>query len=123
MKQTQMQSYLQLTVGINEQVSGLQVTVQHVGRVDVLESTQNLIQKVLEVGVGERLLRADNLVHVSLHEFLHHINLFKIVAWRLHDVQNVDNLTRARWMQITTIFDMVIICGWLETTTNRQQKI
>lgn len=40
---------------------------------NVLESAQNLVEKVLEVGVGEWLLGANDLMDVCLHEFLHDV--------------------------------------------------
>ena len=50
---------LELTVGVDQKISGLQVTMQHVGRVDVLQAAKCLVDERLEVRVGEGLLRAD----------------------------------------------------------------
>ena len=50
---------LELTVGVDEEVARLEVTVQDVGGVDVLEAAEDLVDEGLEVRVGERLLRAD----------------------------------------------------------------
>ena len=46
---------LKFAVGINEQVTGLQVSVEDVCGVDIFQSTQNLVDKRLEVGIGQRL--------------------------------------------------------------------
>jgi len=51
-----------------------------VGRVDILEATQDLVDKVLEVRIGELLMRADDLVHVGLHQLLHQVDLVKVIA-------------------------------------------
>ena len=48
-------SHLEVTRGVEQQVAGLQVPVQHVGRVDVLETTQDLIQEVADVVVAQLL--------------------------------------------------------------------
>ena len=64
--------HLQVTGGVDEQVGGLQVTVQHVGRVDVLQSTQDLVEEVANVVVAQ-LLRLQQLVKVRLHQGLHDV--------------------------------------------------
>lgn len=58
---------LQLAIGIDEQVSRLQVTVKDIGRVDIFQSAQNLVDKGLEVGVGEGLPRPDNGREITFH--------------------------------------------------------
>lgn len=40
---------LEVAVGIDEQIRRLEVAVQHVGRMDVLESAEDLVQEVLRV--------------------------------------------------------------------------
>lgn len=40
---------LEVTVGVDKQIRRLEVAVQHVGRMDVLESAEDLVQKVLRV--------------------------------------------------------------------------
>ena len=59
---------LQLAVRVDEQVAGLQVTVQHVGAVDVFQPAQDLVDEGLEVGVGERLAGADDSSEIAFHE-------------------------------------------------------
>ncbi|TNN83419.1 hypothetical protein EYF80_006400 [Liparis tanakae] len=41
--------------GVDEQVGGLEVTVQHVGRVDVLEASQDLVEEIADVVVAQPL--------------------------------------------------------------------
>ena len=48
-------AYLQLAIGIDEQISRFQVPVQDVCAVDIFEATEGLIDERLEVGIGERL--------------------------------------------------------------------
>ena len=52
-------AYLELAVRIHEQVARLEVAVQHVCRVDVLQTAERLVDEGLEVRVRERLARAD----------------------------------------------------------------
>jgi hypothetical protein len=59
---------LELAIGIDEQVARLQVAVQHVGRVDILEAAQDLVDEGLEVGIGKRLAGADNGSQIAFHE-------------------------------------------------------
>ena len=52
-------AYLELAVRVHEQVAWLEVAVQHVGRVDVLQTAERLVDEGLKVCVRERLARAD----------------------------------------------------------------
>ena len=82
---------LELAVGVDEQVARLQVAVEHVGRVDVLEPTQHLVDEGLVVRVGQRLARPDDLVHVALHELLVEVYFVEVAGERVgHDVQVVE---------------------------------
>ena len=42
--------------------------MQHVRRMDILQTAQNLIDEGLEMGVGKWLARADDGCQVALHE-------------------------------------------------------
>lgn len=70
---------LELAVGVDEQVARLEVAVQHVGRVDVLQTAQDLVDEGLEVGVGEGLAGADDGGQIALHELWGESALF--VGW------------------------------------------
>lgn len=59
---------LQFAVGVDQQVTRLQVTVQHIGAVDVFQTAQDLVDEGLEVSVGERLARPDDCSEVAFHE-------------------------------------------------------
>jgi hypothetical protein len=50
---------LELAVRVNEQVARLEIAVQHVGRVDVFQTAERLVDEGLEVRVRERLAGAD----------------------------------------------------------------
>lgn len=63
---------LEVTGGVDEQVGGFEVTVQHVGRVDVLEASQDLVQEVADVVVAQPLA-LQQLVQVRLHQGLHDV--------------------------------------------------
>ena len=60
---------LELAIRIDQQVARLEIAVQHVGRVDVLESAQDLVDEGLEVGVGEGLPGSDDSRQVAFHQF------------------------------------------------------
>lgn len=49
-------TYLELTVGVEEEVSRLEISVDHVGGMHVLETGEDLIDKELDVIVGEFVL-------------------------------------------------------------------
>lgn len=62
-------THFQITVGVEQQIGGLEITVQDVGGVHGLEGTQCLVDKVLAVIVGQ-ILRANDTVHVGFHQLL-----------------------------------------------------
>jgi hypothetical protein len=66
-------THLELTIRIDQQISRLQVTVENVGGVNVLETTQNLVEKVLKVSIRQGLLGPNDLMHISLHQLLNDI--------------------------------------------------
>ena len=59
---------LELAVGVNEEVARLKISMEDVGRVNVLQTAQDLVDKGLEVGVCEWLTRADDRSQITLHE-------------------------------------------------------
>ena len=52
------------------------------GRVQVLDTPENLIQKDLDVVLGQVLRRNDDLVQIGLHELCDHVYLLKEVNVR-----------------------------------------
>jgi len=81
---------LQVAIGVKEKVGWLEITVEDVGGVHGLESTEGLVYKVLTVVVRE-VLGADDSVHVCLHQLLNEINLRKrLIAARLLDIKDGD---------------------------------
>ena len=69
-------AYLEVAGGVEEKVARFQVSVYHVGGMDVLEASQDLVQEVADVLVGEGLVLQE-LVHVSLHQSLHDVHVLK----------------------------------------------
>ena len=47
--------YLEITRGVEEQIRRLQISMKHVSGVNVLETTENLIQEVADVIVTQSL--------------------------------------------------------------------
>ena len=62
-------TYFEITVGIEQKIRGLEVTVQNVSRVECFKGSERLVDEVLTV-VVRQLLCANDTVHVRLHEFL-----------------------------------------------------
>ena len=50
---------LELAIGVHEQVARLEIAVQHVGRVDVFEAAERLVNEGLEMRVREGLAGTD----------------------------------------------------------------
>ena len=60
----------------DENVGGLEVSVNNIGRVDVLEATQNLVQDVLYVSKGHELcLVLNDSSQVRVHVFKHQVDV------------------------------------------------
>ena len=53
--------------------------MQHIGAVDMFESLQHLIGKVLAVLIGEFVFGVYNFVHVGFHEVKYDIDILKVV--------------------------------------------
>jgi len=60
-----MRDFLRGTDGRQASASYLEVTMEDVGGMQVLESPQDLVKEVLEVLVGEWLVRTDDAVQVG----------------------------------------------------------
>ena len=60
---------LQVAVGVQEDVGGLEVPMEDIGRVYVFESSENLIEKVANVVRG-KFLRSEQFVEICLHQAL-----------------------------------------------------
>ncbi|RUS75410.1 hypothetical protein EGW08_016821, partial [Elysia chlorotica] len=61
-----------ITCCVEEKVAGLQVSVQYVGRVDVFETTQDLVQEVTHMVIAQ-LLGLEKFVHVRFHQTLNNV--------------------------------------------------
>lgn len=59
---------LEFTVGVDQQVTGFQITVQNIGGVDVLQTTKDLVDERLEMRIGQRLSRTNDSRQVTLHQ-------------------------------------------------------
>lgn len=64
----------------DEQVAGLQVAVQHAVLLHVADAAQQLVHEVLEVRVGEVLVRLDDAVQVRVQEVHHDVDLVLLLA-------------------------------------------
>jgi hypothetical protein len=59
---------LEFAIRVHEQVARLEITVQHVGRVDVFKAAERLVNEGLEMRVREGLARTD----LSKENEVHH---------------------------------------------------
>ena len=50
---------LEFTISIDEQISGLQISVKNISGMNVLQATEGLINEGLEVSIGEWLTRSN----------------------------------------------------------------
>ena len=65
---------LEITGGVQQQVARLQISVENIGGVDVLETTEDLVEEVADVVVTQPL-RLQQLVEVSLHQALDDVDV------------------------------------------------
>mmetsp|Transcript_10913 Transcript_10913/g.27526 ORF Transcript_10913/g.27526 Transcript_10913/m.27526 type:complete len:305 (+) Transcript_10913:506-1420(+) len=83
----------QVTVRVQEQVGWLEISVEHVRRVDVLEAPEQLVDEVLAVLVAERLRGANDLVQVRVHELIKDVHVFEdLPVGRWQDIPNLDDV-------------------------------
>ena len=71
---------LEIAVGVEEEIRGLEISVYDISGVEGLECSQGLIDKVLGVIVRE-ILCPNDAVHVGLHELLDHWTSGGWVRW------------------------------------------
>lgn len=103
---------LQFAVGIDEQVAGLEIAVQDVGRVDILEAAEDLVDKGLEVGVGQRLATADDGSQVTLHKLFVQVD-FVVAAGAAGDVHVEETCDLATGQ---LVLNTKMRLGWKELT-------
>ena len=72
-------AYLQIAIGVHQQVAGLQVAVQDATGVQVLEAAQDLVNEELDVLVREGLVGLDDLTQVRLHQFGNNVDLVEFL--------------------------------------------
>lgn len=68
---------LQLAVGIDEQVARLEVAVQHVRRVYVLQTAEDLVDERLEMSIGEGLPGSNDSRKVAFHQLCNRAHVSK----------------------------------------------
>lgn len=49
------ETYLEVAGGVQEEVGGLEISMEDIGRVDVLQASEDLVQKVADVIVAQLL--------------------------------------------------------------------
>lgn len=71
-------AHLQIAIGIEEQVAGLEISMDDIGGVNRLQGSQDLVGEILSMVVRE-LLRSNDSVQVRLHELLNEIDFVEAV--------------------------------------------
>ena len=67
--------------------------MDHARGVEVVEAAEHLIEEVLDVLAGQRLLRVDNAVQVGVQKIRNYIHVVKIVFWlRREEVHHADHV-------------------------------
>ena len=109
---------LEVAVLVHQQVARLEVAVEHLRRVHRLEAAQDLVDKVLDVVVGERLLRVDDVVQVGVEQLGHQVDVLpvlRLAGGRHHDVAQVEHvLVRKVLQQPDLAQDALAVDGVLE---------
>ena len=83
---------LEVASCVQQQVAGLQIAVEDVGRVDVLEAPEDLIKEVADVVIAQSL-GLKQLVEVCLHQTLDDIDIAKTVnVYWTEDVTDIDDV-------------------------------
>ena len=83
---------LEITGRVEQQIAGLQISVEDVGRVDVLEAPQYLVEKVADVIIAQTL-GLQQFVQVGLHQTLDDVNiLHRVLAGGSQDVSDINDV-------------------------------
>ena len=83
---------LEVAGGVEQEVAGLEVAVEDVGRVDVLEAPEDLVEEVADVVIAQPL-GLEQLVEIRLHETLDDVDvLHGVHGGRPEDVSDVNNV-------------------------------
>lgn len=64
---------LQFAVRVDEQVTRFEIAMKHIGRVNVFQTTEDLVDERLEMRIGQGLPGANNSREVTLHQFCHRV--------------------------------------------------
>ena len=71
------ETYPEFTISIDQQIARFEISMQDIRRVHILETSQELVQKVLIMLVCKRLFRFDDLVEISFHESFNQIHFIE----------------------------------------------
>lgn len=103
-KREERRTHLQITRLVQQQIARLQVAMQHIGRVNVLEAAQDLVQEIADVIVAQPL-RLQQLVQIGLHQALHDVHVTHAVyAVDAQNVADIDDLMRAENVHISCYY-------------------
>lgn len=75
-----------------EQVGRFDITVENVGRVKELQAFEDLVNDVLDVLVGEFLVRLNDLVEINFHVICHKIDRAEILVFFFVVVEDITKL-------------------------------
>ena len=69
---------LQFAVGIDQEISGLQVAMKDIRRVDIFQSAQDLVDERLEMCIGEGLAGSNDGSKIAFHKLCIRISICQI---------------------------------------------
>eukprot|EP00962_Isochrysis_galbana_P009630 scaffold2684_cov124-Isochrysis_galbana.AAC.11 len=64
---------LQVTILVDQEIAWFQIAVQHMGRMERMDTAQDLVEEVLKMLFREWLFRVNDVVQVGIHQLCHDI--------------------------------------------------
>ena len=83
---------LEIASGVEEKIRRLQIAMQNVGRVDVLETPQDLVQEVTNVIIAQSLDDKTRLVKNKSRLLQQRFGLLLITTYLFLDIVNIVNM-------------------------------
>ena len=94
---------LEIAIGVEQEIRGFEITMQHLSRMQRFQTPQSLIDKVLTV-VVRQFLGSNDTVHIGFHEFLDEVDFGEaVVVVRFDNVEDRDDVFVVK---VTKEFDL-----------------
>jgi len=73
---------LKVTITIEKQITWFKIPMKYVGRVDVFETLEHLIRKILYVIIAQRIFGIYHFMQIRFHKSQYHVQILEIGANR-----------------------------------------